>query len=933
MAQPIDIYINEDFSGVTGSALPVGWTDDLIAGDRAIDQWRSDNPGDRPIPTPLGSPVAVFDSDFLSNDDVAENIALVSPVFNASSESQLFLQFDQNYVGLIDPVYGSKAYVEVYNGTTWNPVLTEVDDFKGTTRLDISQYAAGAANAQVRFRYEGNWSQYWQIDNVKVVDTLTPGITVSGVPLVSEDNVPDTRRFQFVLDSKPTANVTIRFKGDRNQLRSIRSLTFTPDNWNIAQIAKVSAVKDGIAEGEDQKSTIKIKVSSADPNYSNFSVPDAIATITDSTIPDFPSYRTVEATYRDVAQLAQNNPTLARWKKIGESYDKITPGGAPGYDLRALELTNRNVKPKGGKSVLYVEAGIHAREYSTNEVATRFAEYLTSRYGIDPEVTWLLDYNKIVVNPVVNPDGRKFAEQGYLWRKNTNPNPPAGSDPASFPNYGVDLNRNHGFKWGEVPEGSSNDPSSEVYRGDSPASEPETKAVENYVKTLFPDQRGLNQDDPAPEDATGVFLDLHSFGNTVLYPWGSTSELSPNRDALRNLGLKFGYYTNANGTPYDIYQSIGLYPADGTTDDWAYGTLGVAAYTWELGSTFLEPSDYFEQSIATQVNAALLYAAKAARRPYLTSSAPESVNVGLDLPQVVRDTSAVILTAKANTTRYADSNADGLEEGVELPKPINVKAARYSIDAPSWISGTQTYTLKAADGEFDSPSERLIARIDTSSLSIGRHTIFVESKSADRVWGVPTAVFLDVLRAPANAQVFNGKNTNETISATDNPDVIYGRDGNDTLSPQLGNDITIAGAGDDGVQDTDGNDLIYGGAGNDSLDGGVGNDKIYGEDGRDRLLGNNGNDLLWGGKDNDELTGGQGRDTFVLAAGEGSDTVLDFNRGQDKIGLAGTLAFNQLAIAQGTGGAIIKFGVEVLAQINGINASSLTANQFVSVPV
>ena len=34
-------------------------------------------------------------------------------------------------------------------------------------------------------------------------------------------------------------------------------------------------------------------------------------------------------------------------------------------------------------------------------------------------------------------------------------------------------------------------------------------------------------------------------------------------------------------------QSIGLYPTSGTSDDWAYGDLGIAAFTFEMGTTFM----------------------------------------------------------------------------------------------------------------------------------------------------------------------------------------------------------------------------------------------------------------------------------------------------------------------------------------------------------
>lgn len=63
----------------------------------------------------------------------------------------------------------------------------------------------------------------------------------------------------------------------------------------------------------------------------------------------------------------------------------------------------------------------------------------------------------------------------------------------------------------------------------------------------------------------------------------------------------------------------------------------------------------------------------------------------------------------------------------------------------------------------------------------------------------------------------------------------------------------------------EGNDVLNGGAGNDTIDG------------------NGGNDTITGGLDDDVLTGGEGFDTFVFGAGDGNDTITDFNSatGQD----------------------------------------------------
>jgi Ca2+-binding RTX toxin-like protein len=67
-----------------------------------------------------------------------------------------------------------------------------------------------------------------------------------------------------------------------------------------------------------------------------------------------------------------------------------------------------------------------------------------------------------------------------------------------------------------------------------------------------------------------------------------------------------------------------------------------------------------------------------------------------------------------------------------------------------------------------------------------------------------------------------------------------------------------------------GSDTLNGGAGNDTLDGGADNDTINGGDGNDRIIGGLGNDVL---------TGGNGSDTFVYTAGDGLDTISDFNTG------------------------------------------------------
>ena len=450
-------------------------------------------------------------------------------------------------------------------------------------------------------------------------------------------------------------------------------------------------------------------------------------------IAGYPCYRTVEETYASMARLAVDHPNLAAWINIGQSWKKLTTSGAAGYDLKVLILTNKS-RP-GPKPTFFLMAALHAREYSTAELAARFAEYLVSQYGVDPDVTWLLDYFQVDILPQANPDGRKIAEAGLYQRKNVN-NTNGGTcstTPTPWDQFGTDLNRNSSFVWG-LDSGSSSDPCSQTYRGPSALSEPETQAIQNYVASIFPHQRGPNPGDAAPAGATGILITLHSYAQEVLFPWGYTSDPAPNSTALQTLGNKFGYF---NG--YAVCQAPAsgcLYSVSGTTDDWSYGELGVASYTFEIGTAFFEPCDSFTNATLPANMPALLYAVKAARRPYQAPAGPDTLQVTTALTTVVPGT-PVTLTALADDTRY---NSNGY--GVEPTHPIS--AARYSLDAPAWVTGTTTYSLSPSDGAFDSPVENVRGVVDTTGWDPGRHLLFVESQAANGNWGVPSAAFITI---------------------------------------------------------------------------------------------------------------------------------------------------------------------------------------------
>ncbi|HZD56860.1 MAG TPA: M14 family zinc carboxypeptidase [Anaerolineales bacterium] len=439
-------------------------------------------------------------------------------------------------------------------------------------------------------------------------------------------------------------------------------------------------------------------------------------------IPGYACYRTAEETYADLSALSQAYPRLARWIDLGDSWEKIASNEASGYDIHALVLTNQDFASPVPKPVLVIIAAIHAREYATAELAARFAQYLMKNYGSNPDVTWLLNYQEIHLIPMANPDGRKLAELGYYQRKNTN-NSNGGAcavPPDAFNQYGTDLNRNFGYNWG----GASLDACSEIYQGPSATSEPETQALEEYLKATFRDHRGEGEE-PAPDSTTGLFISLHSYGQLVLWPWGYTYGPAPNQAQLRTLGHKLAFY-NA----YLPEQASDLYLTTGDSDDFVYGELGIPAYTFEMGTDFFQDCPSFEDTILPDNLEALMYAAKSARRPYQTPAGPEMLNLTVE-PWVVEPGYSITVSALADDRRAYP--------GITTQ---TIAGARYSLDAPAWITGTAVLPMVATDGDFDSYTEEAQVVIDTAGWSAGRHLIFVEGRDSDGNWGVPSAAFV-----------------------------------------------------------------------------------------------------------------------------------------------------------------------------------------------
>lgn len=179
----------------------------------------------------------------------------------------------------------------------------------------------------------------------------------------------------------------------------------------------------------------------------------------------------------EIVRTGQANPGLTKVVSIGKTLQ--------GKDILAVKLTKgaRTTRDGSKPSVLYM-SNQHAREWITPEMTRRLMHYYLDNYSKDKRIKKIVDSTELWFVLSANPDGYDWTfnpDGDRQWRKNMRD---VNGDGAITTGDGVDLNRNFAYKWGYDDEGSSPSPASETYRGASPGSEPETKALDAFEKRI-----------------------------------------------------------------------------------------------------------------------------------------------------------------------------------------------------------------------------------------------------------------------------------------------------------------------------------------------------------------------------------------------------------------------------------------------------------------
>lgn len=298
----------------------------------------------------------------------------------------------------------------------------------------------------------------------------------------------------------------------------------------------------------------------------------------------YEQYHSLNEIYSWIDHITERYPDMIKKIHIGSSFEK--------QPLYVLKVSGQGLK---NKNAIWIDCGIHAREWISPAFCLWFIGYVTQFYGEERLHKSLLKHVDFYVMPVINVDGYDYTwKENRMWRKNR-------SSHGGNRCVGTDLNRNFASRhWCE--EGASSVSCSETYCGLYPESEPEVKAVASFLR------RNINH--------IKAYISMHSYSQKILFPYSYNRSRSKDHEelslvaseavrAIENINKNIRY-THGSG-------SESLYLAPGGSDDWIYD-LGIKySFTIELRDTgrygFLLPERYIKPT-CTEALAAVLKIAR-----------------------------------------------------------------------------------------------------------------------------------------------------------------------------------------------------------------------------------------------------------------------------------------------------------------------------------
>ncbi|MDR0365035.1 MAG: PKD domain-containing protein [Bacteroidales bacterium] len=241
---------------------------------------------------------------------------------------------------------------------------------------------------------------------------------------------------------------------------------------------------------------------------------------------DWNSYPTYEAYVEMMYQFESDYPELCEVINFGTTVQN--------RQLLVCKIS-KNVEVREPEPQVFWSSTMHGDETTGYVLMLRLIDYLLQYYGVDDQVTHLLDNTEIWINPLANPDGTYRTGNSSV----------SGSTRSNANN--VDLNRNYkDWKSGDHPDGKVWQPETIAFM--------ELQAAQNFV----------------------LAVNIHGGAEVCNYPWDNTTTKHADDDwwifACREYADTAQYYSPSGYMTYmdnGITRGSAWYQIDGGRQDYA----------------------------------------------------------------------------------------------------------------------------------------------------------------------------------------------------------------------------------------------------------------------------------------------------------------------------------------------------------------------------
>uniref|UniRef100_A0A8D0BFA7 Carboxypeptidase B2 n=1 Tax=Salvator merianae TaxID=96440 RepID=A0A8D0BFA7_SALMN len=360
-----------------------------------------------------------------------------------------------------------------------------------------------------------------------------------------------------VLSALPRSNRQVEFL--KNLTTKYKVVLWQPDsprnivrNKEVHFYVNVSDINDVKAELNQSTISCKVLLEDVSKIITMHTANDTAAPRSSASY--YEQYHSLKEIYFWMEEIAVKHANIIQKIYIGTSYEK-----RPLYVLK--------ISRGGGtyKNAIWIDCGIHAREWISPAFCLWFIGHVTQHLHRDPKMATLLQHLDFYVLPIMNVDGYQYTwTVNRMWRKSR-----------SLHNnnwcVGTDLNRNFDAGW--CGEGASDDACEETYCGPYPESEPEVKAVANFLRKH--------------KNYIKAYITMHSYSQMVLFPYSYTTNKSKDHSELQSVASEV--VTNIQVLHRNRYRAGSgaqtIYLAPGGSDDWAYDIGIKYSFTFELQDT------------------------------------------------------------------------------------------------------------------------------------------------------------------------------------------------------------------------------------------------------------------------------------------------------------------------------------------------------------